>query len=207
MPVISMKSATRSLESRPIYHRACRVRINALPSGIILSTIMRAAVGAHTSPVRGQSFCIRPQFWGSDRRKGRWMLRQYSSRSSTSQRHVECSLLSPMSPPTTFISPPCESLEFRYVIWTCTNMPSGTLFSSLLNHLDEATEWVLDLDDGVDNVSVAKTEGAGNFSDVSITSMAGTSASILPWRTLRMESPGSSLADCLTICLKLWAFR
>lgn len=42
----------------------------------------------------------------------------------------------------------------------------------LLNQLDEATEWLLDLDDGDYHVSVVKSLGAGGFSDVTIISTA-----------------------------------
>jgi non-ribosomal peptide synthetase component F len=68
---------------------------------------------------------------------------------------------------------PHESLGFRDMIRSCTDLPQGTLFSSLLNHLDQASEWILDLDSGKYNVSVAKTDGAGDVSDVSVTSTAG----------------------------------
>ncbi|KAL6233521.1 hypothetical protein BDW75DRAFT_241920 [Aspergillus navahoensis] len=178
MPAISSASQARRLPSRQIYHGARCVNLETLPAGITLSTIVRASwaltlaehVGnpdvlfgevvsgrngdlvteraagccANLVPVRAT---IRPA----------WTMHDLLN-------SVQQQLISRL---------PHESLGFSDLLRNCTDMPVGTVFTSLLNHLDQASEWTLDLDGGKYSVSVAKTEGAGDVSDVSITSTAG----------------------------------
>ncbi|KAL2825063.1 hypothetical protein BDW59DRAFT_162009 [Aspergillus cavernicola] len=181
MPAISAKSSVRRLPSRQIYHAARRVSTTkSLPPGITMSTIMRAA-WAHTlarhvghqdvifgEVVSGRNTgdeiaekaagcCanmvpVRASFDAT------WSIRDLLH-------SVQQQLISRL---------PHEALGFRDLIRTCTDMAPGTLFSSLLNHLDQASEWTLDLDEKKYNVSVAKADGAGDVSDVSVTSTAGT---------------------------------
>ncbi|KAL4995138.1 hypothetical protein BDV10DRAFT_188336 [Aspergillus recurvatus] len=178
MPAISSVSQARRLPSRQIYHDARRVSLKALPAGITLSTIVRAAwaltlaehvgnpdvlfgevvSGRNGDPVaeRAAGCCanlvpVRATIHPA------WTLHDLL-------KSVQQQLVSRL---------PHESLGFRDLLRNCTSIPVGTVFSSLLNHLDQASAWTLDLDDGKYNVSVAKTEGAGDVSDVSITSTAG----------------------------------
>ncbi|KAL4814663.1 hypothetical protein BDW67DRAFT_186464 [Aspergillus spinulosporus] len=179
MPAITSSSQPRRLPSRQIYHDSRRVSFKALPAGITLSTIVRSAwaltlakhvgnpdvlfgevvSGRNGDPIaeRAAGCCanlvpvratIRPAWTTHDLLKS-----------------VQQQLVSRL---------PHESLGFRDLMRNCTDMPVGTVFTSLLNHLDQASEWTLDLDDGKYDVSIAKAEGAGDVSDVSITSTAGT---------------------------------
>ncbi|KAL4748184.1 hypothetical protein BDW72DRAFT_196020 [Aspergillus terricola var. indicus] len=178
MPAIASAPQPRCLPSKQIYHDARRVSFKALPAGITLSTVMRSAwaltlaqhvgspdvlfgevvSGRNGDPIaeRAAGCCanlvpvratIHPAWTTHDLLKS-----------------VQQQLVSRL---------PHESLGFRDLMRNCTDMPVGTVFTSLLNHLDQASEWMLDLDDGKYKVSVAKTEGAGDVSDVSITSTAG----------------------------------
>jgi amino acid adenylation domain-containing protein len=179
MPAITSFSQPRRLPSRQIYHDSRRVSFKVLPAGITLSTIVRSAwaltlaqhvgnpdvlfgevvSGRNGDPIaeRAAGCCanlvpvratIHPAWTTHDLLKS-----------------VQQQLVSRL---------PHESLGFRDLMRNCTDMPVGTVFTSLFNHLDQASEWTLDLDDGKYNVSVAKTEGACDVSDVSITSTAGT---------------------------------
>ncbi|KAL4928191.1 uncharacterized protein BDV17DRAFT_291936 [Aspergillus undulatus] len=178
MTEISTKSQTRRLPSRQIYHDARRVSIKSLPAGITLSTIVRAAwaytLAHHASTpdvIFGEVVSGRNGDPSAEKAAGCCanMVPVRASFNSTWRirdllQSVKHQLISRL---------PHETLGFRDIIRSCTDMPPGTVFSSLLNHLDQASEWTLDLDDGKYNVSVAKTEGAGDVSDVSVTSTAG----------------------------------
>ncbi|KAL4951400.1 hypothetical protein BDW69DRAFT_186434 [Aspergillus filifer] len=180
MTAISAKSLSRRLPSKQIYHGSRRVNTKSLPTGVTLSTIMRAAWALTLAHHAGSSDVIFGEIV-SGRNSGdpiaekaagccanlipvrtsldtNWSIRDLLH-------SVQQQLISRL---------PHENLGFRDIVRSCTGMPAGTVFTSLLNHLDQASEWTLDLDDGKYNVSVAKTEGAGDVSDVSITSTAGS---------------------------------
>ncbi|KAL5048586.1 hypothetical protein BDW71DRAFT_205283 [Aspergillus fruticulosus] len=178
MPAISSASLARRLPSRQIYHDARRVNLKALPAGITLSTIVRAAWALTLAEHVGN-----PDVLFGEVVSGR-------SGDPVTERAAGC--CANLVPVRTTIHPawtmhdllesaqqqlisrlPHESLGFRDLLRNCTALPIGTVFTSLLNHLDQASEWTLGLDDGNYSVSVAKTEGAGDVSDVSITSTAG----------------------------------
>ncbi|KAL4973044.1 hypothetical protein BDW66DRAFT_143034, partial [Aspergillus desertorum] len=178
MPAISSASQTRRLPSRQIYHDARRINLKSLPAGITLSTVVRAAwtltlAGHVDNPdvLFGEVVSGRNGDPVTERAAGCCAnlvpVRVTIHSAWTVQdllKSVQQQLISRL---------PHESLGFRDLLRNCTSMPVGTVFTSLLNHLDQASERTLDLDDGKYNVSVAKTEGAGDVSDVSITSTAG----------------------------------
>jgi amino acid adenylation domain-containing protein len=179
MPAISAKSATRRLPSRQIYHAARRVpTTKALPAGITMSTVMRAA-WAHTLANHVGNPDIIFGEVVSGRSNGDPLVEKTAGccanmvpvRASVEEKSIRDLLQSLQKQLVDRL--PYESLGFRDMIRSCTDLPQGTLFSSLLNHLDQASEWTLDLDSGKYSVSVEKTDGAGDVSDVSITSTAG----------------------------------
>ncbi|KAL4736553.1 hypothetical protein BDV11DRAFT_172831 [Aspergillus similis] len=179
MPAITSASQPRRLPSRQIYHDSRRVSFKALPAGITLSTIVRS----------GWALTLAKHVGNPDVLFGEVV----SGRNGDPLAERAAGCCANLVPVRATIHPawtthdllksvqqqlvsrlPHESLGFRDLMRNCTDMPVGTVFTSLLNHLDQASEWTLDLDDGIYNVSVAKTEGAGDISDVSITSTAGT---------------------------------
>ncbi|KAL4869849.1 hypothetical protein BDV12DRAFT_195858 [Aspergillus spectabilis] len=181
MPAISTKSSVRRLPSRQIYHGARRViTTKPLPAGITLSTIIRAA-WAHTlarhvgnpDVIFGEVVSGRNTGDPTTEKAAGCCANMVPVRASFDAtwsirdllHSVQQQLISRL---------PHESLGFRDMIRSCTDLAPGTLFSSLVNHLDQASEWILDLDNQNYNVSVAKSEGAGDTSDVSITSTAGS---------------------------------
>ncbi|KAL4879275.1 hypothetical protein BJY04DRAFT_220395 [Aspergillus karnatakaensis] len=181
MPAISTKSSVRRLPFRQLYHGARKVNMTkALPAGITLSTVIRAAWAQTLARHVGNSDVI----FGE-------VVSGRNSGDSSAEKAAGC--CANMVPVRTILDAtwsihdllqsvqeqlisrlPHESLGFRDIVRTCTNLAPGTLFSSLLNHLDQASEWTLDLENQTYNVSVAKTEGAGDTSDVSITSTTGS---------------------------------
>ncbi|CBF87069.1 protein easA [Aspergillus nidulans FGSC A4] len=179
MPAISSSSQPRRLPSRQVYHDSRRVSFKTLPAGITLSTIVRSAwaltLGQHVGNpdvLFGEVVSGRNGDPIAERAAGCCAnlvpVRATIHPAWTTHdllRSVQQQLVSRL---------PHESLGFRDLMRNCTDMPVGTVFTSLLNHLDQASEWTLDLDDGKYNVSVAKTEGAGDVSDVSVTSTAST---------------------------------
>jgi amino acid adenylation domain-containing protein len=180
MPAISAKSASRRLPSRQIYHAAQRVpTTKPLPAGITMSTVMRAA-WAHTlashvgdpDVIFGEVVSGRSNGDPIVEKTAGCCANMVPVRASLEGKSIRDLLHSLQKQLVDRL--PHESLGFRDMIRSCADLPQGTLFSSLLNHLDQASEWTLDLDSGKYNVSVAKTEGAGDVSDVSVTSTAGT---------------------------------
>ncbi|KIA75547.1 nonribosomal peptide synthase [Aspergillus ustus] len=180
MPAISAKSLSRRLPARQIYHAARRVATSkALPAGITTSTVMRAA-WAHTlanhvgkaDVIFGEVVSGRSSGDPIAQKAAGCCANMVPVRASVKSKTVRDLLQSLQKQLVDRL--PHESLGFRDMTRSCTDLPPGTLFSSLLNHLDGATEWTLDLDGGKYSVSVAKTEGAGDISDVSVTSTAGT---------------------------------
>ncbi|KAL4782892.1 hypothetical protein BJX76DRAFT_358524 [Aspergillus varians] len=179
MPAIATTSQVRRLPSKQIYHGTRKVGTKVLPAGITLSTIIRAAwaftlarhVGNHDI-VFGEVVSGRNTGDPIAEKAAGCCANLVPVRASfdvTWSIHdllqsVQQQLISRL---------PHESVGFRDLIQSCTDMAPGTPFTSLLNHLDQASEWTLDLDDGHYNVSVAKTKDAGDVSDISITSTAG----------------------------------
>jgi amino acid adenylation domain-containing protein len=179
MPAISAKSASRRLPARQIYHAARRVpTTKPLPAGITMSTVMRAAwahtlanhVG-NTDVIFGEVVSGRSNGDPITEKTAGCCANMVPVRASVKGKTIRDLLHSLQKQLVDRL--PHESLGFRDMIRSCTDLPQGTLFSSLLNHLDQASEWILDLDSGKYNVSVAKTDGAGDVSDVSVTSTAG----------------------------------
>ncbi|KAL3485728.1 hypothetical protein BJX62DRAFT_242666 [Aspergillus germanicus] len=179
MPAISAKSASRRLPSRQIYHATRRVSTaKALPAGITMSTVMRAA-WSHTlanhvgnpDVIFGEVVSGRSNGDPITEKTAGCCANMVPVRASVEGKSIRDLLQSLQKQLVDRL--PHESLGFRDMIRSCTDFPQGTLFSSLLNHLDQASEWTLDLDSGKYNVSVAKTDGAGDVSDVSVTSTAG----------------------------------
>ncbi|KAI9367631.1 hypothetical protein BJX61DRAFT_547301 [Aspergillus egyptiacus] len=180
MPAISPKSSARRLPARQVYHAARRVNTSKpLPTGITLSTVMRAA-WAHTlarhvgnpDVIFGEVVSGRNTGDAIAERTAGCCANMVPVRASFDATWSIRDLLQSLQQQ--LISRlPHESLGFRDMIRSCSDMPRGTLFSSLLNHLDQASEWTLDLENKQYSVSVAKTEGAGDVSDVSVTSTAG----------------------------------
>ncbi|KAL2788506.1 hypothetical protein BJX66DRAFT_340179 [Aspergillus keveii] len=179
MPAISAKSASRRLPSRQIYHATRRVSTTkALPAGITMSTVMRAA-WSHTlanhvgnpDVMFGEVVSGRSNGDPITEKTAGCCANMVPVRASVGGKTIRDLLQSLQKQLIDRL--PHESLGFRDMIRSCTDLPQGTLFSSLLNHLDQASEWTLDLDSGKYSVSVAKTEGAGDVSDVSVTSTAG----------------------------------
>ncbi|KAL4901150.1 hypothetical protein BDW74DRAFT_182005 [Aspergillus multicolor] len=179
MPAISASSRARRLPSRQVYHDARRVSLGALPTGLTLCTIIRSAwaltlaehvgtldvlFGEVVSGRNGDPIAEKAAGCCANIVPVRAVINS-SWKARDLVNSVQQQLISRL---------PHESLGFRDIMRSCTDMPQGTVFSSLLNHLDAASEWTLDTVDGTYNVSVAKTEGAGDVSDVSITSTAGT---------------------------------
>ncbi|RDW67401.1 Non-ribosomal peptide synthetase [Aspergillus mulundensis] len=178
MPAISSSSKSRRLPSRQIYHDARRVSLKSLPTGITLSTIVRSAwaltlaehvgnpdvlFGEVVSGRNGDPIAEKAAGCCANTVPVRTVIdSSWNARDLVGS--VQQQLISRL---------PHEFLGFRDIMRSCTDMPAGTVFSSLLNHLDGASEWTMNTDDGKYNVSVAKTEGAGDVSDVSITSTAG----------------------------------
>ncbi|KAL4962928.1 uncharacterized protein BDV14DRAFT_202374 [Aspergillus stella-maris] len=179
MTAISAKSLFRRLPTKQIYHGARRVNTRPLPSGVTLSTIMRAAWALTLAHHAGSRDVIFGEIV-SGRSNGD-PIAEKAAGCCANLVPVRTSLDSDWSTRDLLHSVqqqlisrlPHENFGFRDIMRSCTDMPVGTVFTSLLNHLDQASEWSLDLDDGKYNVSVAKTEGAGDVSDVSITSTAG----------------------------------
>ncbi|KAL2845907.1 hypothetical protein BJY01DRAFT_247421 [Aspergillus pseudoustus] len=180
MPAISAKSPSRRLPARQIYHAARRVATSkALPAGITMSTVMRAA-WAHTlanqvgkaDVIFGEVVSGRSSGDPIAEKAAGCCANMVPVRASVKSKTIRDLLQSLQKQLIDRL--PHESLGFRDMIRFCTDLPAGTLFSSLLNHLDQASEWTLDLDGGKYSVSVAKTEGAGDVSDVSVTSTAGS---------------------------------
>ncbi|KAL5334140.1 hypothetical protein BJX70DRAFT_402843 [Aspergillus crustosus] len=180
MPTISTKSAVRRLPSKQIYHGVRRVETTkALPAGITLSTIMRAA-WAHTLARHVGSQDVIFGEVVSGRNSGDPIVEKAAG-CCTNMVPVRASFDATWSIRDLLQSVqqqlisrlPHETLGFRDMIRSCTDLAPGTLFTSLLNHLDQSSEWILDLENEKYNVSVAKTDGAGDTSDVSITSTAG----------------------------------
>ncbi|KAL3453178.1 hypothetical protein BJX65DRAFT_302095 [Aspergillus insuetus] len=179
MPAISAKSASRRLPSRQIYHAAQRVpTTKPFPAGITMSTVMRAA-WAHTlanyvgnpDVIFGEVVSGRSNGDPVTEKTAGCCANMVPVRASVEGCTIRDLLQSLQKQLVDRL--PHESLGFRDMIRSCTDLPQGTLFSSLLNHLDQASEWTLDLDSGKYSVSVAKTDGAGDVSDVSVTSTAG----------------------------------
>ncbi|KAL3466107.1 hypothetical protein BJX64DRAFT_284685 [Aspergillus heterothallicus] len=180
MPAISASSASRRLPSRQIYHASKKVAtLKALPAGITMSTVMRAAWAQTLANHVGNADVIFGEVV-SGRSSGDPIAEKTAGccanmvpvRACVGGKTVGELLKSLQQQLVDRL--PHEYLGFRDMIRSCTDLPAGSLFSSLLNHLDQASEWVLDLDGGKYNVSVAKTEGAGDVTDVSVTSTAGT---------------------------------
>ncbi|KAJ0414842.1 hypothetical protein BJY00DRAFT_318414 [Aspergillus carlsbadensis] len=181
MPAISAKSGSRRLPARQIYHATRRVSITkALPPGLTVSTVMRAA-WAHTlanhvgnpDVIFGEVVSGRSNGDPLTEKTAGCCANMVPVRASVEEK-TSLELLQSLQKQLVDRLPH-ESLGFRDMIRSCTDLPQGTLFSSLLNHLDQTSEWTLDLDGGKYNVSVAKTDGAGDVSDVSVTSTAGAS--------------------------------
>ncbi|KAL2867346.1 uncharacterized protein BJX67DRAFT_84592 [Aspergillus lucknowensis] len=179
MPAISTKSSARRLPSRQIYHASRRVNTTkALPSGITMSTIMRAAWARTLAGHIGNADVLFGEVVSG--RNGDPMAEKVAG-CCANMVPVRASFDSTWSVHDLLRSLqqqlidrlPHESVGFRDMIRSCTDMAPGTLFSSLLNHLDQASEWTLDLEGGQYDVTIAKTEGAGDVSDVSVTSTAG----------------------------------
>ncbi|KAL4939595.1 hypothetical protein BDV06DRAFT_224867 [Aspergillus oleicola] len=179
MTAISAKSLARRLPSRQIYHGARRVNTKPLSINVTLSTIMRAAWALTLAHHAGSSDVIFGEIV-SGRSTGDPIAEKAAGccanllpvRTSLDSKWSVRDLLNSVQQQ--LISRlPHENLGFRDIMRSCTDMPACTVFTSLLNHLDQASEWTLDLDGGKYNVSVAKTDGAGDVSDVSITSTAG----------------------------------
>ncbi|KAL4915856.1 hypothetical protein BDW62DRAFT_187764, partial [Aspergillus aurantiobrunneus] len=179
MPAISTNSLVRLLPSKQIYHGARRVGISALPAGTTLSTIMRAAWAltlarhvANPDVVFGEVVSGRNTGDPVTEKTAGCCANVVPVRASLNSTQRIRDLLDSVRQQ--LISRlPHESLGFRDVVRSCTDMAPGTSFTSLLNHLDQATEWTLDLESRKYSVSVSKTEGAGDLSDVAITSTAG----------------------------------
>ncbi|KAL2814140.1 hypothetical protein BJX63DRAFT_393024 [Aspergillus granulosus] len=179
MPAISPKSASRRVPARQIYHASQRVTTTkALPSRITMSTVMRAA-WAHTLAHHvGNTDVIFGEVV-SGRSSGNLIAEKTAGccanmvpvRASIEGKTIRDLLQSLQKQLVDRL--PHETLGFRDMIRSCTDLPAGTLFSSLLNHLDQASKWTLNLDGVEYGISVAKTEGAGDISDVSVTSTTG----------------------------------
>lgn len=67
---------------------------------------------------------------------------------------------------------PHATLGYREILRSCTNMPSSTFFSSRLNHLSEAPQWLLKMGSVDYRVSLAFPDGAQDLPAVSITSIS-----------------------------------
>lgn len=64
-----------------------------------------------------------------------------------------------------------ETVGFQEVLGDCAGMSPSQHFTSRINHLDAQPQWELDVGGVAYDVSVSLSEGASDFSDVSITSI------------------------------------
>lgn len=67
---------------------------------------------------------------------------------------------------------PHETFGFRETLGECAGMSASQQFTSRINHLDAQPRWVLNMDGAEYDVSISLSEGASDFSDVSITSIS-----------------------------------
>lgn len=185
MPVISAKSSLH-LSPRPGRLVPCEIKklhVNpgSLPSGITISTVVHAAWSLVLARVIGKPDVV----YGD----------VVSGRSSINNAQVEnivgcCVNVVPvrakMENDTTVLDfftalqdqllsrLPHATLGYREILRSCMNMPPSTFFSSRLNHLSEAPQWLLKMGSVDYRVSLAFPDGAQDLPAVSITSVSST---------------------------------
>lgn len=215
MPNIATESDVPPQRPAKLVHHSTRsVRITQeLPSGITMSTIIRAAwalvLGHHTDSrdvVFGEVVSGRNTGDPVAEKAAGCCINAVPTRATFEESWTVSEFLSYLQKQQVDRLPH-ETLGFREILRSCSSMPPSTHFSSQVNHRHETPGWKLNIGSVDYNISIALPDSAEDLSDIDITSfMQADHVEITLGRLEGAISP--QLADVLMnrLCVAVGAF-